>query len=164
MNITSVDWIILVGSFFLFLIMAIYINTYVKSVADFLVSGRKVKMWLGLGAVVAGEIGLVTIVSVCEQGYMRAFGFVLIGIITSLVFVRSRKNLLLQKKHLRAVESTIMGTSNLRSGKTPGNIPVGAEIYGVRNIYRSYSCHGRGIFDVNRKNKILGFGKNGKRT
>ena len=87
MNLLPVDWIILVSLFVVFLIMAVYINSYVRSVADFLVSGRKVRMWLGMGAGVAGEIGLVTIVSTCEQGYMRAFGFVLIGILTSIIMI-----------------------------------------------------------------------------
>jgi SSS family solute:Na+ symporter len=44
-------------------------------------------MWLGMGAGVAGEIGLVTIVSICEQGYMRAFGFVLLSLISSLILL-----------------------------------------------------------------------------
>lgn len=87
MNITPVDWIILISLFIAFLVMAVYINSYVRSVADFLVSGRKVRMWLGMGAGVAGEIGLVTIVSICEQGYMRAFGFVVIGILSSIVLL-----------------------------------------------------------------------------
>jgi len=87
MNVTAIDWVILVVTFLVFLGMAIYINTHVKSVADFLVSGRKVRMWLGMGAGIAGEIGLVTIASICEQGYMRGFSFVLLGILSMLILV-----------------------------------------------------------------------------
>lgn len=87
MIISAIDWVILAACFILFLAMAIYINTFVKSVADFLVSGRSVRMWLGMGAGVAGEIGLITIVSICEQGYMRAFGFVLIVILSKLILL-----------------------------------------------------------------------------
>jgi len=87
MNVLPVDWLILGIFFVIFLAMAIYINTHIKSVADFLVSGRKVRMWLGIGAGVAGEIGLVTIVSICEQGYLRGFSFVLLAIINVCILI-----------------------------------------------------------------------------
>jgi SSS family solute:Na+ symporter len=87
MSVTFLDWTILIVIFLLFLGLAIYLNSYVKSVADYLVSGRKVRMWLGLGAGVAGEIGLVTVVSMCEQGYMRGFGFILIALLAKLILL-----------------------------------------------------------------------------
>ena len=87
MNVTLIDWVILISLFILFLIMAIFVNSKVKSVADYLVSGRKVRVWLGMGAGIAGEIGLVSIVSTCEQGYLRGFAFVLIGLMTSCIIV-----------------------------------------------------------------------------
>jgi len=87
MNVTTVDWVIVMVFFLGFLAMAMYVNTYIRSVADFLVSGRKVRMWLGLGAGIAGEIGLVTIVSICEQGYMRGFSFILIMLINMCILL-----------------------------------------------------------------------------
>lgn len=87
MNIAGIDWAILIGFFVLFLVMAIYVNSQIKSVADFLVSGRKVRVFLGMGAGIAGEIGLVSIVAMCEQGYKKGYAFVLIGIITSCVML-----------------------------------------------------------------------------
>jgi len=85
MNIALIDWVILGGLFVVFLAMAIYINSICKSVSDYLVSGRKVRMWLGMGAGVAGEIGLVTIVGTCEQGYLRGFSSVLIITLTMFI-------------------------------------------------------------------------------
>lgn len=82
MNVTAVDWTIVLVLLAALLAMAIWINTRCRSVADYLVSGRKVRLWLGMGAGIAGEIGLVSIVAMLEQGYMRGFGFVLIGLIT----------------------------------------------------------------------------------
>ena len=87
MNVTTIDWIILAVLFFCLLILAIWINAQCKSVADYLVSGRKVRLWLGIGAGIAGEIGLVSIAAMCEQGYMRGFGFVLIGLLAMCVTV-----------------------------------------------------------------------------
>ena len=87
MNITPIDWQILGVLFLALLALAIWINTRCRSVADYLVSGRKVRLWLGMGAGIAGEIGLVSIVAMCEQGYMRGFGFVLIGLLSMCVMV-----------------------------------------------------------------------------
>ncbi len=87
MNVTPIDWLIVITLFAALLAMAVWINGQCKSVADYLISGRKVRLWLGLGAGIAGEVGLVTIVSICEQGYMRGFGFILIGLLIMLVTV-----------------------------------------------------------------------------
>jgi len=87
MNVTLVDWLILASLFAALLSMAIYVNTFVRSVADFVVSGRKVRVWLGMGAGIAGEIGLVSIVATCEQGYLRGYAFVLIGIMTQCILL-----------------------------------------------------------------------------
>jgi len=85
MNVTTLDWLIVATLFSALLAMAIWINGQCRSVADYLISNRKVRLWLGMGAGVAGEVGLVTIVSICEQGYMRGFGFILIGLLSMLI-------------------------------------------------------------------------------
>ncbi len=87
MKVAPVDWLILGTSFVLFLALAIYLNSLCRSVADYLVSGRKVRLWLGLGAGIAGEIGLVSIVGMCEQGYLKGFSFVLIGLLSMCIMV-----------------------------------------------------------------------------
>lgn len=87
MKITAIDWAMLAVSFVFFLALAIYLNSLCRGVADYLVSGRKVRLWLGMGAGIAGEIGLVSIVGVCEQGYLKGFSFVLIGILTMIILV-----------------------------------------------------------------------------
>ncbi len=85
MNVTPVDWIIIAAFFAIFLAMAIYLNSQCRSVADYLVSGRKVRMWLGMGAGLAGEIGLVSIAAMCEQGYLRGYSFVLLAVLSMLI-------------------------------------------------------------------------------
>ena len=87
MNVYPIDWLILAVIFAAFLGLAIYVNSFVRSVADYLVSGRKVRVWLGMGAGIAGELGLVAVASICEQGYMRGFSFVLIGILSMIIMV-----------------------------------------------------------------------------
>lgn len=85
MNVTLIDWIIVAGFFVIFLAMAIYLNAQCRTVADYLVSGRKVRMWLGMGAGLAGEVGLVSIAAMCEQGYLHGFSFVLLAILSMAV-------------------------------------------------------------------------------
>lgn len=76
MRIAGVDWVILAIGFCFFLAWAIYLNRKIRTDTDFLVSGRKVRLWLGMSAGIAGEIGLFAIASLCEQGYTHGFSFV----------------------------------------------------------------------------------------
>ncbi len=82
-SIHPLDWMILGVGFGFFLAWAIYLNTKTRSVADYLVSGRKVRMWLGMGAGIGGEIGLISIAAMCEQGYRNGFSFVIGNLIST---------------------------------------------------------------------------------
>jgi SSS family solute:Na+ symporter len=85
MNVHAVDWLIVAAFFAVFLALAIYINSLCRGVSDYLVSARKVRMWLGIGAGIAGEIGLVSIAAMCEQAYLRGFSFTLIIILSTAI-------------------------------------------------------------------------------
>jgi SSS family solute:Na+ symporter len=87
MNISLVDWAIFAVGFLFFLAWAIYLNSKCRSVADYLVSGRKVRMWLGMGAGIGGEIGLITIAAMCEQGFRNGFSFVWVNLLSLLIVV-----------------------------------------------------------------------------
>jgi SSS family solute:Na+ symporter len=87
MNIAPIDWIIIAAGFCFFLGWAIYLNSKCKSVADYLVSGRKVRMWLGMSAGIAGEIGLLAIVSMCEQGFGHGYSFVAINFLSMCITI-----------------------------------------------------------------------------
>src|SRR6266478_4175173 len=87
MRIAVIDWAILSCGFLFFLGWAIYLNSKCRSVADYLVSGRKVRMWLGMGAGIGGELGLLTIASICEQGYAHGFSFVVITLLSMVITV-----------------------------------------------------------------------------
>jgi len=87
MHIAPIDWAILIVGFLFFLGWAIYLDRKCRSVADYLVSGRKVRMWLGMGAGIGGEIGLLAIASICEQGYAHGYSFVLINLLSIVITV-----------------------------------------------------------------------------
>jgi SSS family solute:Na+ symporter len=87
MHIAPLDWIIFAAGFLFFLGWAIYLNHRCRNVSDYLVSGRKVRMWLGMGAGIGGEIGLITIAAMAEQGFRNGFSFVLINLLCLVVVV-----------------------------------------------------------------------------
>ena len=87
MHLHWIDWTIVAAGFLFYLAWAIYLNRKCRSVADYLVSGRKVRMWLGMGAGIAGEMGLISIAAMCEQGYQHGYSFVLINILSLVITV-----------------------------------------------------------------------------
>lgn len=87
MQIHGIDWVILGAGFLFYLGWAIYLNGKCRGVDDYLVSGRKVRVWLGLGAGIAGELGLITIAAMCEQGYRYGYSFVLINVLALVLVV-----------------------------------------------------------------------------
>ncbi len=87
MNVSLIDWVI-VGFFFAAsLAVAIYMNSLCRGVADYLVAARKVRMWLGIGAGIGAEIGLVSVAAMCEQGYLRGYSFTLLQILSIAIMV-----------------------------------------------------------------------------
>lgn len=87
MRVSAIDWLIFGVGFAFFLGWAIYLNRRTRSVADYLVSGRKVRMWLGMGAGIGGEIGLISIAAMCEQGYRNGFSFVIGNLISLMIMM-----------------------------------------------------------------------------
>ena len=87
MHVQGIDWVIVGAGFLFYLTWAIYLNRKCRSVADYLVSGRSVRMWLGMGAGIAGEIGLIDIAAMCEQGYRNGYSFVLLNLLSLLIVV-----------------------------------------------------------------------------
>ncbi len=63
------------------------VRTYVSSVADFLVSGRQLRVHLGIASPVGTELGLVTIMYFAEQGYRHGFSVFIGGIVWSAAYV-----------------------------------------------------------------------------
>lgn len=87
MHIHAIDWAIIGVGFLFYLGWAVYLNSKCRGVDDYLVSGRKVRMWLGIGAGIAGELGLITIAAMCEQGFRYGYSFVLINILALTIVV-----------------------------------------------------------------------------
>jgi SSS family solute:Na+ symporter len=87
MHIRPIDWTILATGFCFYACWALYLNSKSRSAADYLVSGRRVRMWLGMGAGIAGEIGLIDIAAMCEQGYSNGYSFVFLNMLSLILVI-----------------------------------------------------------------------------
>ena len=87
MRIEWYDWVIFAVMTGGLIGVGIWTKFFVKGVADFTVGGRKMGMWLGLGASSADGIAIASIVAVCEQAYLHGFSYVLLRFLGPLVVV-----------------------------------------------------------------------------
>jgi len=73
MNLSTIDWTILIALFILLNISGYLCRKYIKGVADFLVAGRGVGRYLGVGAASMMGVGAVTILGIWQQNYKAGF-------------------------------------------------------------------------------------------
>ena len=64
--------------------LGLSLRKYAKTIADFLVAGRKVRKFLGLGSQRAEGVGLSSIAAYAQQGFEHGFAFLWIGIINKI--------------------------------------------------------------------------------
>lgn len=87
MRLTSWDWIIAVAYVVIALIVGVAATKRIKSAADYLVAGRKIRFHLGVASLVATELGLVTVMYFAEQGFRFGFAAFIIGVIWSAAYL-----------------------------------------------------------------------------
>ena len=87
MTITTIDWIIFTVMTGGLLAVGYWTRRFVKGVADFTVGGRKMGMWLGLGASSADGIAVASIVAICQESYLRGFSYAWLRLLGVLVVV-----------------------------------------------------------------------------
>lgn len=80
----AVDWYITIIFLIGLIVLGIWLTRYVRSMADFLVAGRKVRKFLGLGSQRAESVGLSSIAGYAQQGFLHGFAFLWVGILTKL--------------------------------------------------------------------------------
>lgn len=76
-NFTSFDWVIVAVYLLGTLAVGIYVNRYIRSMADYIVAGRALKLRLGIATMIGTELGLVTIMYAAQKGYTGGFAPVL---------------------------------------------------------------------------------------
>lgn len=84
-NFTILDWVI-VGAYLLgTLVIGIYVNRYIRSMADYVVAGRALKSRLGIATMIGTELGLVTIMYAAQKGFTGGFAAMHIGLVAAIV-------------------------------------------------------------------------------
>jgi SSS family solute:Na+ symporter len=87
MNMVAWDWIVLCLMIGGLMCLAPLIQRYVKSVAGFLVAGRKMRLWLGVSTMEASGIGLVAIANFAEQGFNHGYAYIWLQILGAALII-----------------------------------------------------------------------------
>jgi solute:Na+ symporter, SSS family len=83
-NIKTIDWFIAAVLLTALIVLGVSIQRYARSVADFLVAGRKVRKYLGLGSQRSEGIGLSGIAASAQQGFQHGFSYLWISVINKI--------------------------------------------------------------------------------
>ena len=72
-NFSAVDWLIVVVYLIFIVSIGVYIKKYVANVTDFIVAGRKIKVFLAVATMVGTELGLITVMYAAQKGFTGGF-------------------------------------------------------------------------------------------
>ena len=87
MRITCVDWII-IAFFISGLIVVGYLTKgLAKSVSDFTIAGRKLRMWLGLSASSAEGLAIASVATIGQQGYLHGLSYIWLLLISMAISI-----------------------------------------------------------------------------
>ena len=84
---TLFDWLIFGSMLLGLLVITWWCRRHMRSVADFLIVGRKMRKYLGLSTGTAEGIGLVSIAFIAEQGFTNGFAYVWLALAAIVVEV-----------------------------------------------------------------------------
>ncbi len=79
-NFSTLDWIIVIAYLAVTVGLGVWVNRFVGSLADFLVAGRGLRLYLAIATMTGTEIGLVTIMYNAQEGFVRGLSAYTIGI------------------------------------------------------------------------------------
>jgi len=80
-NFTNLDWVIVAVYLLGSILVGVYANRYIGNLADYLVAGRALGVYLCVATMTGTELGLVTVMYNAEEGFMRGFSAFTIGLI-----------------------------------------------------------------------------------
>jgi len=85
----ALDWLIVLAYVFGATVAGLLCRKYIHGIADFIVAGRTLGVFLGVATLAGTELGLVTVVYWAEQGYTNGFSALILGVLAggSLLFV-----------------------------------------------------------------------------
>lgn len=84
MNLSPIDWIIIVFYLGICIAAGVRMRRYVRGVEDFAVAGREMNLNTGIASLAATELGLVTVMYTAQLGYEKGFGGATVGVLMAL--------------------------------------------------------------------------------
>ncbi len=87
MNFAPVDWLIVIFYLAITLTAGLYGKKYVSGLAQFLVAGRELGVFIGIATLAATEIGTITFMYYAELGYKTGFASFINGLIAGGVMI-----------------------------------------------------------------------------
>ncbi|MDE3136040.1 MAG: sodium:solute symporter family protein [Acidobacteriota bacterium] len=87
MAFSAIDWTIVLVYLAVTLAAGLYGRRYISGVADYLVAGRELGVWLGVATLAATETGTITFMYYAELGYKTGFASFINGLIAGLVMI-----------------------------------------------------------------------------
>jgi len=84
-NFTALDWGIIAVYLIATVAIGIYVNRYIKNMADYVVAGRSLKSYLSIATMIGSELGLVTVMYSAQKGFWRGLAAFHIGLVAGMV-------------------------------------------------------------------------------
>ncbi len=84
-NFTVLDWFIVSVYLIGIVAVGVYIKRYISDVADFIVAGRGLKVFLGIASMIGTELGLVTVMYSAQKGFTGGFAAFHIALASAIV-------------------------------------------------------------------------------
>lgn len=84
-NFTVLDWFIVSVYLIGIVAVGVYIKRYISDVADFIVAGRSLKVFLGIASMIGTELGLVTVMYSAQKGFTGGFAAFHIALASAIV-------------------------------------------------------------------------------
>jgi solute:Na+ symporter, SSS family len=87
MNFAAIDWLIVLFYLAITITAGLYGKRYVSGIAQFLVAGRELGVFIGIATLAATEIGTITFMYYAELGYKTGFSSFINGLIAGGVMI-----------------------------------------------------------------------------
>ncbi len=84
-NFSALDWLIVAVYMLGTVAIGIYVNRYVRSMADYVVAGRALKSYLAIATMIGTELGLVTVMYAAQKGFTGGFAAFHIAVAAAIV-------------------------------------------------------------------------------
>jgi len=79
------DWVIVAVYLAGTVAIGLYVNRYIRSMADYVVAGRSLKSFIAIASMIGTELGLITVMYAAQKGFSGGFAAFHIGLVAGIV-------------------------------------------------------------------------------